>query len=133
MMTLEDGGAHGLRSTYQRGCRCDSCREANRIEGRELTRSWRARRRLEIGCGPGGGSHGEQTTFWLGCRCEPCGKAHATYAAARLAERPELHGTRTAYCLYDCRCEACVEAGAAYWRTYKRPSKAGKTARAGRP
>ena len=30
----QPGGRHGFASTYRRGCRCDACREAQRIRGR---------------------------------------------------------------------------------------------------
>lgn len=72
----EEDPRHGQASSYRnRGCRCDRCREAHRLD--------KARRRAE---GPKGtyaktAEHGTRSRYARGCRCDEC--RAATTAAAR--------------------------------------------------
>ncbi len=66
--------AHGVRTTYVGGCRCDECRAANRTE----LRRHRAARHARLAADPTAAPHGLSSTYdhW-GCRCQPCTGAHA--------------------------------------------------------
>lgn len=86
---------HGDHRTYQKGCRCDACRDAYRLYAAEL----RARRAGDPSSADRAG-HGKPSTYKNhGCRCEPCSKANsADVAAFRRRKR---------------RAEALVETGGA--------------------
>ena len=81
---------HGLRSTYVTGgCRCDGCRNANRVYQQALV----ARRKA--GGVPGHVPHGRPSTYtnWS-CRCVECRAAwrvemRRQYVARKAAARDE--------------------------------------------
>lgn len=66
---LPPAGGHGAFKNYQAGCRCERCREANRVRHA----AQRADRRARGGLPPGDSRHGTHTgyTNWC-CRCDPC-------------------------------------------------------------
>ena len=72
--------SHGCTATYDSGCRCPDCTEANRLKA-VRTRQDRARR---LRADPSLAEHGQQATYcnW-GCRCLPCSTAQATYHKIR--------------------------------------------------
>lgn len=60
---------HGNRSRYTQGCRCDSCREANRV----YMIRWRRKRGVKpLTAAP----HGSAYKYKTGCRCEACTAAN---------------------------------------------------------
>ncbi len=69
---------HGTRSRYNnQGCRCQACREANRLD----TAEDRARRRVALGSAEV--EHGTKSTYTNhGCRCEECRVANAATCRA---------------------------------------------------
>ncbi|MEU0427876.1 hypothetical protein ABZ235_30580 [Streptomyces canus] len=80
--------AHGDRRRYQRGCRCDECREANRL----YKASWRAKRRSDPSL-LGRATHGKASTYrQYGCRCDECRTANSADVAAWRARRRERAG-----------------------------------------
>lgn len=76
------GTSHGVAG-YTRGCRCDVCREANRLQAAEWRRSVRARV-AELGL-PRGVDHGLNAYGNYGCRCDVCKAAGAVANAATKA------------------------------------------------
>jgi hypothetical protein len=62
---------HGTRSRYMGGCRCDDCREAQRVHTAELRRRGDAPR------------HGVSGYKNYGCRCATCTAAHTAYCRER--------------------------------------------------
>lgn len=99
---------HGTGTAYQRDkCRCDFCREANRL----YMRAWKERQGLPVG------------------PSRPREKLSATPRAARsYLPRPTgdpspddpRHGTTTGYTSLKCRCDACRAAHASYSRERRR-------------
>lgn len=83
--------AHGTRTRYVAGCRCDECREANRIYVAD-----RRRRR--------GGAAAE----------------YASRKARGLAADDPRHGTRLGYNGWGCRCQPCRAANAEYQRARRK-------------
>lgn len=76
---------HGTRSRYEKGCRCQSCREANTAYKTE----WRAGNTRR---GRPPKTHGTAYGYEsFGCRCRPCTNAHnqskAVHRALRQLER----------------------------------------------
>jgi WhiB family redox-sensing transcriptional regulator len=69
MTTLDE--AHGTRTTYNRGCRCDACRIANR---RYAETRRRAAGMQPLAVGPQTG-HGTLAHYRQGCRCDACRSA----------------------------------------------------------
>jgi hypothetical protein len=72
---------HGIPSTYkspQYACRCDLCREANRLDQRRQAAKRKATRPI-----PPHVKHGSMSTYsnW-GCRCAACTKANTVQCAA---------------------------------------------------
>lgn len=69
---------HGERRTYNAGCRCEDCREANRIyvRGRYLLGYPNGSRKRK---------HGTRTMYNAGCRCALCKAANTRAARARRA------------------------------------------------
>jgi hypothetical protein len=66
---------HGTRYRYQRGCRCDECREALRIDMRKLR-------------GKEPPHHGTPSAYFnYRCRCDPCRMAGSRYNRERRLER----------------------------------------------
>lgn len=115
-----DECAHGTRSKYQTGCRCDECREANRLYIEA------GRRAAGVQPQPRGPQtdHGTVARYenWQ-CRCSDCRAAVAAKAArlgairrARLeaGEVEVEHGKYTTYTNYGCRCEQCKRAASVY-------------------
>lgn len=79
MTNLE--GRHGHANTYKNGCRCDACREANRV----YQASANSRRAADPSLADRAG-HGRASTYInYRCRCTPCRDA----AAARNREQRE--------------------------------------------
>lgn len=62
---------HGNRTSYQRGCRCTLCRNANAAYSRKLY-GWKARKKSVPG-------HGTTARYQRGCRCKPCKAAKSAY------------------------------------------------------
>ncbi len=61
---------HGTVNGYGNlGCRCDECREANRVQHNRYMSQVRAEGRSL-------GSHGSELRYDTGCRCEQCREAH---------------------------------------------------------
>lgn len=81
---------HGTRSRYTRGCRCDGCREANRV----YITAWNRKR----GVKPQklGRTHGKVATYTWGCRCEACRRAN-TERKRRWLAKPENRARWNAY------------------------------------
>lgn len=75
---------HGDYRTYGKGCRCDDCREAQRVHGIEQRAKWARDPEAADRAG-----HGKPSTYKnYGCRCEPCSKANsADVAAFRMRKR----------------------------------------------
>ena len=71
---------HGLASTYNLGCRCGACREANRVKSL-AARADRARR---LRADPSLATHGKHATYvnW-DCRCIDCTTAQMDYHRSR--------------------------------------------------
>lgn len=90
---------HGIPSTYNLGCRCDSCRarEARRkAEGQRKRKQRLSEGRAEF-------THGRYGYTNWGCRCEVCTQAHSKASAepsarwhqraqAKTAEQAKRHG-----------------------------------------
>ena len=75
---------HGLTG-YRRGCRCNTCRQANTHAQQQA----KARRRANPSAADRAG-HGKATTYCnYACRCEPCKKAQSIDNAARVRARKE--------------------------------------------
>ena len=62
---------HGTRTRYVSGCRCDSCKKANRDYSRRDSQQ-RARARFEMGIPIASHRHGTSTVYGYGCRCDRC-------------------------------------------------------------
>jgi hypothetical protein len=83
----KDNQKHGAASTYDHGCRCQDCRDANA----QRHKRWR----LRAAHNPQGADragHGKAGTYNNhGCRCEPCTQAHMArmnaYRAGRAARK----------------------------------------------
>ena len=71
----EEKPLHGSRYRYQRGCRCEECKEAIRIAQRELR-------------GRTPPNHGTVSGYLnYGCMCDPCRQAGSANNRKRRAER----------------------------------------------
>ena len=71
---------HGTRSSYvENKCRCDECRDANRVYQNQRDRQ-RYAYTQEHGL-PDDVEHGASAYVNWGCRCEICTKAHAVKTA----------------------------------------------------
>jgi hypothetical protein len=105
-------------STYNKGCRCDTCREAHT----QYRRDARARAATRPPA-----SHGESGYRNSGCRCEVCRKANTeTIRAARAAlakKEPRAHNAST-YQNYGCRCGVCREAVRVARARYRKSARA---------
>lgn len=77
--------AHGLPNTYKNGCRCEQCREANRVYQAAAT----ARRAADPTAADIAG-HGRASTYsnYL-CRCDACRAANAVASQAYRQRRKE--------------------------------------------
>jgi hypothetical protein len=63
---------HGDHRTYNKGCRCDDCREAMRVYAATLREKWRRDSSSADRAG-----HGKSTTYRNhACRCEKCRNAN---------------------------------------------------------
>ena len=69
---------HGTNTGYGYGCRCDRCKEAHRLYGREI----HERHKEELLNDPTDPRHGTTTGYSYGCRCERCRAAVSKYAKA---------------------------------------------------
>lgn len=70
-------GPHGSRSTYEAGCRCQSCKAGAATNNL----SWRRRARRDVAAGRRKINHGTLTSYTIyGCRCKKCVKTHAVYS-----------------------------------------------------
>lgn len=66
-----DDPRHGTANGYGNlRCRCDRCREANRVAQAEYMKRVRAEGRIP-------GKHGTNTAYARGCRCDLCREAHS--------------------------------------------------------
>lgn len=64
---------HGSANGYgNHGCRCDACREANRLNHA----AYMARVRATGQLASGDVSHGTSYRYDVGCRCDACREAH---------------------------------------------------------
>jgi predicted transcriptional regulator len=111
---------HGTLSRYTSRkwrCRCDDCREANRLYVRSLQ-------------GKPPPRHGNSGYVNYGCRCVVCTKGNRDYQwlhsdwRQRWAEKlrgtePPRHGYSVAYQDYGCRCDLCRAWNAAASRKYQ--------------
>lgn len=115
-----DGVLHGKRNAYNMGCRCASCREANRV-GKAIGDA--IRRQKEP---PQHGTDNSYTNY--GCRCRQC-VAAGKMTNRRLHENrlrrcsPPKHGTPSAYHNHGCRCSLCRESASEYHRARYQASK----------
>jgi hypothetical protein len=74
---------HGTHARYQSGCRCEDCREANRVRCLEYRRRAAANPAVADRAG-----HGRASTYKnLGCRCTPCREAGMAHQAKTRAAR----------------------------------------------
>lgn len=74
---------HGHPDTYQKGCRCGACRDANRVRCAQQ----RAARAKNPAAADRAG-HGKASTYKnYGCRCTPCSKANTAVVTAYKARR----------------------------------------------
>lgn len=85
-----DDPRHGTPNGYgNHHCRCERCREANRLQHAEYMRRVRADGRIR-------GRHGTDLAYDSGCRCEECRLAHnlksREYKRARRARSPKGEG-----------------------------------------
>lgn len=71
-------------STYNDGCRCDDCREANRIEQRRTDAN---RRASWTGDHPEGKPFSVSTYDNWGCRCDECTAVHSEKCRRNRVER----------------------------------------------
>lgn len=74
---------HGTTNGYgNHCCRCDACREANRVYHAEYMKRVRTKEKIL-------GKHGTSLCYDCGCRCDVCREAHNTrsrdYKSARRA------------------------------------------------
>ena len=84
---------HGIPSSYNRGCHCDECREANTLRARRTKNNQIHRaRNLEARVKTDDGS-------WY-------------------APTAPFHGTHDIYTRYGCRCKECCAGNAQYNATY---------------
>lgn len=78
---------HGREAAYNRGCRCERCREARRLAetGRRRRRGVRSRAEVRAA---GLARHGTITCYrYYGCRCDGCRRANAEYCRDQRAKR----------------------------------------------
>lgn len=99
------GLTHGT-STYDLGCRCDTCRTASRERGQRLRADAAANDYANQ-------THGAYNTYRMGCRCEDCREANRlyfkAYAEAAQANGFEGHEHGRAYTYrLGCRCAGCT-------------------------
>ncbi len=69
--------AHGTRTRYGAGCRCDRCRRANRNAWRVWQKKTRHGRKVDHG--------GAYAYGYFGCRCDVCKAAAASRRKAAAA------------------------------------------------
>lgn len=86
---LPDGDPrHGTTNGYgNHGCRCDACKEANRINHAEYMATVRKTGQLAQRANI---VHGTSYRYDVGCRCDPCREAHnakSRETKARLRQR----------------------------------------------
>lgn len=76
---------HGDYRAYNKGCRCDDCRDAQRRHRAELRAKWQADPSSADRAG-----HGKASTYRnCGCRCGECTEANRLDCAERRARRCE--------------------------------------------
>ena len=80
-----DDPRHGTTNGYSNlGCRCDECREANRLGHAKYMAQVRAEGRIL-------GEHGSRLAYDSGCRCDKCRTVHnersKAYKRARRAKQ----------------------------------------------
>jgi predicted transcriptional regulator len=75
---------HGT-STYRRGCRCEVCKEGNRLRASKNARE----RRKRLQAGVANFEHGASGYINWSCRCEVCSEAHADRCRAYQQENKE--------------------------------------------
>lgn len=114
---------HGKTSTYGKGCRCDLCREANRLKVCRTRAALKERPFDEI-------PHGTWSGYTnYSCRCPDCRRANKVRAALQYQARKNLpfdqipHGL-SGYTSYGCRCETCRGSQSAYRRARREAKRA---------
>lgn len=76
-----DDPRHGTTNGYGNlGCRCDPCREANRVGHADYMARVRTEGRIL-------GKHGSELAYDTGCRCDPCREFHNAKSRATFARR----------------------------------------------
>lgn len=74
---------HGDHRTYNKGCRCDACREAHRVHMVDRRAAWATDPSAADRAG-----HGKRSTYRnYHCRCEPCTTANTADVTAYRARR----------------------------------------------
>lgn len=112
--------AHGTCASYEAGCRCDDCRQANTARATDQRRKRREYPAEKIPHGLGGYLN-------YGCRCPVCRSTHAQALAQqrrRRHARPESapHGTPSGFIDWGCRCPDCCRALSSKARRINRDS-----------
>jgi hypothetical protein len=114
---------HGIKGYDYYRCRCDTCKEANRLQKqawrqRNIDRGLNARgkvlTRRRNGEEPPHGTRARYIWIFDPCRCELCRSASTAYNLDLIEMRSKMndipHGTANGYNNYKCRCDACREA-----------------------
>lgn len=105
---------HGEMTSYEAGCRCGLCREANTAAALRYRKERAAREK-----DPNDPRHGKATFYANhGCRCDKCRAAHRAAMAEDYKKRlsstldpnDPRHGKRSFYIAWGCRCEPCRSA-----------------------
>ncbi len=88
---LRNDAWHGTRTGYQRGCRCDDCRQANTLSGQAYRRRRGIPTRSETNALRRSRQHHGTVNMYdnLGCRCESCRNAASAYRSALRASKPK--------------------------------------------
>jgi hypothetical protein len=84
---------HGTPSAYNHGCRCDHCREANRLRCRDLREGLKQRAAGGDPEVPHGTTGGYKN--W-GCHCGPCTRANTAASRKYYQDRREDLAAHTA-------------------------------------
>jgi len=131
---------HGTAKRYEKGCRCDECRQVATQKKMRWQKGWSEDEAdLEHGteagyqrgcrcskCRSAGEPfpHGERRGYRRGCRCEACKSGRSQYEAGRVAAKDKSaadfpHGTRRG-ARNGCKCESCMNAKREHEKAYIR-------------